>query len=167
MADMSIQIKTSISDAFFYEEEDNDRFDEWLSDKLMQAGLFDWKLEDTPNNILGVTNLSAYVNEFDYNHELIVDIKVDDGVHSFDELADNDDLFNYVERKLSYKIIDELNEICNTISFPMNDGTFADFKFDDSEFFSMVMYSPSMGYFISPRIQDSQLQLYRDFEVVV
>lgn len=162
---ISINIKTSISDAFFFEEEDNDRFDLWLNEKLHQAGLFDWKLEDTPGNLPGVSTLSAYVNEFDYKHEIQVYIDVDNGEHSLDELATNDALFNYIDRTLVYRIIDELNAICNNISFPMNDGTFADLKFDDNEFFSMVMYSPSMGYFISPRIQSSQLQVYPDFDI--
>ena len=162
---ISIDIKTSLSDAYFYGDADNERFDEWFKDRLFKIGLFDWKLEDFPTGIPNVNKLSGYVNSFEDNHKLYIHISVDDGIHSDDELADNDDLFNYIERKLVYRIIDELNEICKDLSIPMNNGSFNDLKFDDEEFYGLMYYSADYGYYISPRIKNSQFQIYPDFEV--
>lgn len=167
MRDFTIKITTSLSDAFFFEDEDNNRFDEWFQYRLTDCGLFDWELEDLPQNIPGVRKLSASVNDFDYNHNLNINIYVDGGGNSLDDLADNDDLFNYIERKLVYRIIDELNKVCEDVSIPMNNGTFNDFKFDDNEFFAEIIHSPSLGYFISPNIKDSTFQIYPEFEVYV
>ena len=161
----SIVFKTILSDAYFYEDEDNDRFDEWIGEQLSNAGLFAWEFEDFPVGIAGITKLSLYVNDFTYKHELEVVVKVDDDSHTFDELADNDALFNYLERDLAYRIIDELNKVCEDISFPMNNDSFNDLKFDDNEFYSMLMYSRSSGYFVSPYIKNEQFEIYRDFEV--
>lgn len=162
---ISIDIKTSLSDAFFYGDADNEKFDEWFNDKLKNAGLYDWEFEDFPTGIPNVSKLSGYVNEFDDSHKINVQISVDDGTHSVDELADNDDLFNYIERTLVYRIIDELNEICKDISIPMNDGSFRDFKFDGEEFYGLIYYSANHGYYIDPRITNSRFEVYPDFEI--
>ena len=162
---ISIDIKTSLSGAYFYGDADNERFDEWFKARLLKIGLFDWKLEDFPTGIPNVSKLSGYINTFDDNHEINVQISIDDGIHSDDEIANNDDLFNYIERKLVYRIIDELNEICKDLSIPMNNGSFSDLKFDDEEFYGLMYYSVDYGYYISPRIKNSQFQIYPDFEV--
>lgn len=164
---IALTIKTSLSDAFFYSDEDNENFDEWLHEKLSNAGLFDWEFEDLPTDVPGITKLTGYVNTFDDDHTIDIYIHVDDDVHSGDELADNDALFNYIERKLAYRLIDELNAICGNVSFPMNNGSFRDLKFDDGEFYGMINHSGEYGYFISPRIQESQLQVYPDFEAAI
>ena len=119
-----IRFKTTLSDAFFLEDEDNDRFDEWFGEQLVKKGLFNWELEDTPEGILDGTKLSLYVDEFTYKHELEVFVKVDDGSHTYEEL-------------------------------------------DDNEFYSMLMYSHSSGYFVSPYIENATFEVYRDFEVFV
>ena len=87
---ISINFKTSLSDAFFDYDEDNEKFDEWFEEKLRNTGLYDWRLEDYPTNIPGVSKLSGYINAFDDAHIFNVQISVDDGAHSGDELAEND-----------------------------------------------------------------------------
>ena len=162
---ISIDIKTSLSDAFFYSDADTESFDEWFQEKLSKVGLYDWRLEDFPTGIPNVSKLSGYVNEFDDSHEIHVQISVDDGTHSVDELADNDDLFNYIERTLVYRIIDELNELCKDLSIPMNNGSFRDLKFDDEEFYGLMYYSEDLGYYLSPRIRNYKFEIYPDFDV--
>ena len=105
-----IRFKTTLSDAFFLEDEDNDRFDEWFGEQLVKKGLFNWELEDTPEGILDGTKLSLYVDEFTYKHELEVFVKVDDGSHTYEELDDNSELYDYIERDLAYRVIDEINK---------------------------------------------------------
>ena len=162
---ISIDIKTSLSDVYFYDNDDNERFDDWFDDQLTKIGLYSWKLEDFPTDIPNVSKLSGYINTFDDSHEINIQISVDDGAHSGDELAANDDLLNYIERKLVYRIIDELNEICRDLSIPMNDGSFRDLKFDDEEFYGLISDSANHGYYISPRLANSRFEVYPDFEV--
>ena len=162
---ISVEIKTSLSDAFFYQDEDNEKFDEWFQNKLQQIGLYDWRLEDAPMGIPGISKLSGYVNEFDDEHKLCVFIRVDDGTHSGDELAENDDLFNYIERTLVDRIIDELNALCNALTIPMYNGSFRELKFDGEEFYSMLYYSEQYGFYVSSQLKNSQFEIYPDFEV--
>ena len=167
MADFYLNFKTSLSDEFFYDDEDNGKFDAWLIDQLNKAGLFDWNSVDTPVGIPGVTTLSMYVNEFNEDHTIEVVIDVDGGSHDFDELADNAELNNYIERDLAYRILDELNAICTDVVFPMNDGSFKYLKFDGEEFYSVLLYTEDQGYRISPFIKNEHLEIYRDFELLI
>lgn len=159
-----IKYKTSLEDAFFLESEDNDRFEEWFNTQLQD--LFAWTFEDSPEGVPGVTKISGHISEFDYKHELYVGLHIDNDRHSEDELAGNEALFTYLDRTLAYKLRDELNEIGNTITFPMNNGTFDDMKFDDNEFFGLIHYNPQYGYYLNPRIKDSQFEVYPEFDVI-
>lgn len=167
MARFYLDFKTSLSDEFFYADEDNEKFDEWLIDQLKKAGLFDWNSVDAPVGIAGVATLSMYVNEFSDYHAIEVIIDVDDGSHDFDELADNAELNNYIERDLAYRILDELNAICADVVFPMNNGSFKYLKFDGEEFYSVLLYNEDQGYLISPYIKNEHLEIYRDFELFI
>ena len=164
--EISIHIKTSLSDAFFDEDADNEKFDKWFDDKLKDAGLYDWTFEDFPTNVPGVSKITGRFIDFDDNHIVTIWLTIDDNTHSEDELAENDDLFNYIERKLAYSIIDELNGLCNDLSIPMYAGSFRELKFDGEEFYSLLYYSEKYGYFVSSELKNSQFQLYPDFEVL-
>ena len=167
MADFVLTFQTSLSKEFFYDAGDTERFDAWFTEQLNKAGLFDWRLEDAPVGIAGVTTLSMYVNEFNDYHTVDVFIDVDDGSHELDELADNAALCRYIERDLAYRILDELNAICESIVIPMNNGTFVDLKFANEEFYSVLMYNTNYGYYVNPRIKSTQFELYRDFELLI
>jgi len=167
MTDINLEIRTALSDAFFYSSDDNDRFDEWFKDKLSDAGLFNWIMQDTPQGIPGVSALELFVNDFDDQHILDVSIRVDDGIHDFDELYDNDALLNYIEREVAPKAIQELNEICSSVTVPMVDGTFNDLKFgEDNEFYILVNYY-NKKYFTSPYLKEEQFYIDDSFEVYV
>ena len=159
-----IKYKTSLEDAFFFESEDNDRFEEWFNTQLQD--LFAWTFEDSPEGVPGVTTISGDIVEFDYTHALYVGLRIDNDQHSDDEIADNEALFTYLDRTLVYKLLDELNAICNTITFPTNNGTFEDMKFDDNEFFGLIHYEPKHGYHLNPRIKNSQFEVYPEFDVI-
>lgn len=167
MVDFYLEYKTSLSNEFFYDDEDTEKFDAWLIDQLYKAGLFDWSSKDTPVGIVGVTTLSMYVNAFRDDHTIEVFIEVDGGSHDLDELADNEDLCRYIERDLAYRILDELNAICADVVFPMNNGSFKYLKFDGEEFYSVLLYTEDQGYLISPGIKNEHLEIYRDFELLM
>lgn len=167
MADFYLEYMTSLSSVYFYNDQDTDRFDEWFGEQLTKAGLFEWRMTDTPKGIAGVAKLSIYVNTFDYKHKVSVGIVVDDDSHDLDELADNVALCRYIERDLAYRILDELNAICESIVIPMNNGTFDDLKFDNEEFYGVLMYNTDYGYYVNPRIKNTQFELYRDFELLI
>ena len=167
MGEFTIVYETSLSDAFFLEDEDNRRFDEWFEEKLTPTGLYGWELKDTCTTTTGTFELVVRVNDYNYNndHKLVVVVEVDDDAHSYDELADNKELGDYIERTLAYKILDEINELCKNISYPTNNGTFDDMKFDDNEFFGLIHYHPQYGFYLNPQIRNSQFELYKDFDV--
>lgn len=162
---ISIDFKTTLSDAFFDNDEDNENFNEWFGEKLRNTGLYGWRLEDYPTNIPGVSKLSGYINEFDDDHIINVQISVDDGAHSGDEIAENDALFNYIERTLADKIVDELNAFCKDLVIPMYNGSFRELKFDGEEFYSLLYYSEQYGFYVSSQLRNSQFEIYSDFEV--
>ena len=159
-----IKYTTSLEDAFFFESEDNYRFEEWFNTQLQD--LFAQEFEDFPEGVPGVIKISGQLSEFDYKHELYVELQVYTDQHSEDELEANDALFTYLDRTLAYKLLDELNAICNTITFPTNNGTFEDMKFDDNEFFGLIHYDPKHGYHLNPRIKNSQFEVYPEFYVI-
>ena len=168
MTDVSIHFKTSISNVFFYADEDENRFYEWFNDKLADLGLFKWEMIDNPVGLPGITKLTVYVNEFsDYDHDICAIVDVDDGTHSFEEIYTNQDLLDYIDRELAPRIIDELNALLD-ISIPTNGGkSFSDLKFDDGEFYSVLHHTAQYGYFVAPHIEDTKFQVVYDFEVYV
>jgi len=167
MTYISLEIKTSLSNAFFYYEEDTDRFDEWFKNKLSDAGLFNWVMYDNPQGIPEVSTLELFVNDFDYQHTLDVSIKVDDGTHDFDELYDNTALLDYIERDVAPRAIRELNEICNQVTIPMIGGTFNDLMFSENNEFYALIHSYGKDYFVSPDLKEEQFYAEDDYEVYV
>ena len=102
--DISIRFKTSLSNAFFYGDEDNDRFNEWFGEQLSKVGLYHWEMIDNPTGIEGVSELKIVVNYFDADdHNMFVSVHVDNDTHDFDELADKYELnvLNYFESEAS------------------------------------------------------------------
>jgi len=166
---ISIQFKTNLSNAFFDNEEDTDRFDKWLTDKLTDAGLFNYSPELNPTGLPGISKLQVLVDEFDYRHILYARVLVDDYAHTFDEIYDNTELLDYVEREVAPMLVEEFNKIISGISFPMSrEGRdFSGMKFEYEEFYCVLGYSENYGYFPSGRIQSATLVIEDDFEVYV
>ena len=167
MADISIHFKTSLSNAFFHSDDDNDRFNEWFTEQLSQAGVFDWTFTDTPAGFPGITELSAYINEFTDEHDFYVVVDVDNDTHSFDELYDNEALLDYIDRDFAARLLEEFNKAFD-ISVPTNGGkSFADLKFDDGEFYSLLFYTEQYGYFAAPHIENTKFQIVYEYDVYV
>lgn len=165
---VNIIIKTNLSDVYFVSDDENERFDEWFNKKLLDAKFFDWSKQDKPAGIPGVETLNLYVNEFDDAHTVVVFVDVDEGAHSFDELYDNTELLDYIERSLAPKVIDELNALCSDITLPMHEHYFDDMIFgEDDEFYAIIHPSGSKGYTVSPYIRDEQFVLEYDYDVYV
>ena len=167
--DISIRFKTSLSNAFFYEDEDNDRFNEWFGEQLSKVGLYHWEMIDNPTGIEGVSELKIIVSDFDADdHNMFVSVHVDNDTHDFDELADNQVLLDYIERNIAPKVIDELNDLLSGILLPMNEGNdFYQLKFDGNEFYCLLGYSEKFGFYPMGRLQNTPFVVEDDFEVYV
>ena len=167
--DISINFKTSLSNAFFHEDEDNDRFAEWFNDVLAESGLYKWELIDNPVGIPGISELRVGVAEFAWDdHDMLVSVHVDNDTHDFDELADNQQLLDYIERNIAPKVMDELNALLSDISLPMSEGKdFYALKFDGNEFYCMLGYSEKYGYYPYVNLRNTPFIIEYDFEVYV
>ena len=164
---ISIRVNTNLTDKYFDEDEDSDRFNEWFEQVLTKHHIFDFVVPFNPDNIEDVSTLTVTVDEFDYRHCLYFRVSVDDGSHDFDWLADNAKLLNYVETQVAPEVIDLLNSMVSDITVPMTDGTnFSYLKFD-TEFYAMISYSENYGYRPYADIINTPFVLEYDFEVFV
>lgn len=166
---VTIKFKTSLSNVFFYETDDNDRFDEWFNEELQKVGLYDWQITDHPTGIPDISELGITIGEFStYDHNLYVTVQVDNVVLSYEELADNQQLLDYIERNIAPQVITELNNLLSGISLPMRDGTdFYKMKFDENEFYCLLGYSEKYGYYPSGNIKNTPFLIEDDYEVYV
>lgn len=169
VGDITIRFKTCISDIYFDDEEDSNNFDEWLNDQLSRNGLFKYSLVLNPVGIPGVEKLEVVVDEFDYNHYLDVRVIVDDNSHTFDEVYDNQELLDYVEREVAPMLVTEFNNVANEISFPMSDSgtSFSYMKFASGEFYSMLGYTEKYGYYPYKDVRSVPFTVEDDYEVYV
>jgi hypothetical protein len=154
MADVSITLKTTLSDVFFYADEDNEQFDDWFSDKLSKTGIYDWEFIDNPVGLNGISELKIYVNMFDeYDHTFNVSVDVDNGSHSFDDIYDNAELLDYIEHTIAPQVVSELNDMISDIVIPMVNGSFNEMKFSDGEFFALL-YSNANDFYLPSRLKN-------------
>ena len=164
---VNIIIKTNLSNVYFRSDDENERFDDWFIKQLTKAGVFGWSMQDNPVGIPGVETINLYVNEFDDAHTLVVFADIDEGSHSFDELYDNEDLLNYIDRELAPKVLDELNALCSKVTVPMYEGDFTDMMFSEDDEFYAELRPSGKGYTVSPYIRDEQFVLEYDYDVYV
>ena len=137
MIELSCNIKTNISNSFFSDRDDEDDFYEWINDSLYKSKLTDIEIEVAVNGIEGVSKVVMAINEFDINHEIDLIVNVDTTL-SEDEIADNDALFDFMEKEAIPRFISEFNSKCD-LSFPMTSTEdFDDMIFDGENFFVRV-----------------------------
>lgn len=137
MIELSCNIKTNISNSFFSDRDDEDDFYEWVNDSLYKSKLTQLEIEVAVNGIEGVTEVIMAINEFNVDHEIDLVVNVDTTL-SEDEIADNDALFDFMEKEAIPKFISEFNSKCD-LSFPMTSTEdFDDMIFDGENFFVRV-----------------------------
>ena len=130
-------IKTNISKAFFSDRDDEDDFYEWINDSLYTSKLTDIEIEVAVNGVEGVSKVIMAINEFNIDHEIDLIVNVDTTL-SEDEIADNDALFDFMEKEAISKFISEFNKACD-ISFPMTTREdFDDMIFNGENFYVRV-----------------------------
>lgn len=156
---ITAKVKTNLSDAFFYDPEDNERFDTWFQGQLRAIKFFTFVYTAETFDVPDVSKLYISVNEFDENHNIYLNIRVDDGEQDFDDLADNDLLFDYIE-KIIPNVIEQLNVLAERISVPMYEAeSFRNLKFDDDEFYSLLGYDKKLGFYPVGRFYNTTFEL--------
>lgn len=165
---VSIKYKTTISDMYFASEEDSERFDDWFIGVLTEVGLMGYSTVITPQGVPGVSKLEISVDSFDYTHYLEMRVLVDDGVYSYDELADNEVLLDYIDRVVAPDLIQAFDALLANVFLPMSNGTsFRNLKFDNEEFYCLLGYSEKYGFYPSGTIENTPFLVENDFEVYV
>lgn len=162
MVDLYCNVKNNLSNVGFEEEQD-DAFCEWVSDKLYSQ-FNDFELDDTPEMLEGISNIHIFINNpFDsYDHTMDLRIEVDTGL-SEDELADYGALFEYLESEMLPNFVAEFNRRCD-LTFPMTyRDTFNDMEFDGENF--LVKAYSAGGEYKLESIHTVQFELYEDFDI--
>ena len=161
MVELFCNVKTNLDNAYFVEEEDDD-FISWLDDALYKE-VGDLEVEMETPDFENISKVKAVINQyFDVDHETNLDIEVETDL-SEDEIADNDALFDFVEKKLMPEFIEQFNKKCQIIVPVTNTDTFDDFAFDGEEFY-VKCYKGSNGY-KAENVKTLTFQLTDDFEV--
>ena len=167
---INISFTTNISNTYFDDKDDTDRFDEWLNKLLLSKGFFDYGPTFTPEGVPGISKIVIRIDEFDYNHDISVHVNVDDYTHTFDELYDNEALIRYMEKEVAPTLVDEFNKLLadEHIVFPMSRGgtEFRDMKFEYGEFYCMLGHTDKYGYYPYGDVREASL-VVEDFEVSV
>ena len=89
-------------------------------------------------------------------------------MYSFDELADNETLLDYIDRVVAPDLIQEFEALLTNVSLPMSNGTsFSNLKFDNEEFYSLLGYSEKYGFFPIGAIKNTPFLVEDDYEVYV
>ena len=141
---ITAKVKTNLSDAFFYDPEDNERFDTWFQGQLRAIKFFTFVYTAETFDVPDVSKLYISVN---------------DGEQDFDDLADNDLLFDYIE-KIIPNVIEQLNVLAERISVPMYEAeSFRNLKFDDDEFYSLLGYDKKLGFYPVGRFYNTTFEL--------
>jgi len=137
MVNLTCYIKTNISNMLFSNRDDESDFCDWVNHNLYINKLTDIEIELPVNGIDGVTKVTMSINEFNTDHDLDLSIEVETSLNE-DEIADNDDLFDFMEEEAVQKFISEFNSKCD-LSFPTtSDGDFDDMIFDGENFYVRV-----------------------------
>jgi len=165
---VSIKYKTTISDVYFASDEDSERFDDWFIGVLTEVGIMGYSTVITPQGVPGISKLEISVDSFDYTHYLEMRVLVDDGVYSYDELADNDVLLDYIDRVVAPDLIQEFDALLTNVSLPMHNGTsFRNLKFDNEDFYCLLGYSEKHDFFPIGAIKNTPFLVEDDYEVYV
>lgn len=164
---VTVKIETNLRNVFFSNEQENDNFDEWFREQLDKTKFFSFILTSHPYGIPGVSKLYFTPAEFTYKHYIEVHVRVDDGNQEFEELADNEELLDYIESSVP-NVIERLNEFAQQIKIPMYEGeSFRNMKFSDEEFYCILgsgsknICNPVGRFFNTP------FELFNDYEVFV
>ena len=157
------QIKTNISNAFFTDVKDEQRFANWVNGRLNgNEWIINTMSFDCP--IEGINAINVIVLDFLDNHTLDVEIQVD-SEYDYGTLRDMVDLYAYINETVIPQFIDAFNSNCQ-ISFPTTQsGDFKWMKFTDDDFYTKVYFSHSNTSYINVSVQQNTLYLIPDFEV--
>ena len=166
----SLSIETVISNSFFYFEEDDDEFSDYINRKIPDESF----IVDIPSDIDSsalVSTISA--DSFDFSpktHNLELYLHFDRELTAEEEesVFNDDELYDFIEHEFIPQFIQWFNNNTN-INFPMHYDMsrydFSGMRFDGSEFYSQLIDLASLDSVTSGKDYIAYSAVRRKFEL--
>ena len=163
----SCDIKTNISMKFFFAEEDEDLFANYLDRTLGDSNIV-YTINNTPSTI--TPTITVEVMWTNGKHDVDVRICADHDL-SEEELTaiqEDDEFFNYLEREAIPQFIDWFNKQDFGINFPLSiNDSFDYLKYNGENYYAEVYVSEDTGRYTCMTPRMAKLQLINDVEVYI
>jgi hypothetical protein len=166
-------IKTNISDSFFYDEEDEDKFYDYVNKSIPYVD--DYIVDNVPSDI--ISQLTLIVNGFNEDHTLdvLIECDVELSEEDYDLLGNDTELIRFIEYTVIPEYIAWFNSLDNSIIFPVNrdrdNDKFRRLKFDGIDFYIRLFgpdkEDPNYRAYTDVSIKTDNLQLVNDYDVEV
>lgn len=159
-----IRIQTNISDSFFEDEDDEDKFHDFIADSITQE---EYIVDDVPNE--HITRLIFDVYDFEGDHTVTGRVRCEPALdlNDWDNVINDDDFMEYIEDTLIPKFIEWFNTTTEPIEFPVNrhdtSNVFSMMRFDGREFYSLL-YKRDDGTYMNFAVRPETFKLEDNFK---
>lgn len=162
----SCDIKTNISKKFFYDEEDDDLFRDFL-DRVLDENNIVYPIDGTPSTITPTITVEVmWTVQHDVNVRICADHDLSE--EELTTIQEDDEFFNYLEREAIPQFIDWFNKQDFGINFPLSiNDSFDYLKYDGENYYAEVYVSEDTGRYTCMTPRMAKLQLINDVEVYI
>ena len=160
---------TNLSKAFFEDDEDDQRFIDYINDLLnVEPYIVDVDPDIPASRFIPKITLELY-NGFNDDHNLDIGftVEVDLTDEQYDQIIADDALYSFIENEVLPAYVDWFNSQV-TVNFPTTrSDDFSWLKFNGDEFYAKVYQVDGRGGYYNVSVKENSLYLINDFEVYV